>query len=275
MDAGRAARDNAPERLPPVKSHRRPAFLQRNLRSIVKRGGVALADASGGYMVQHLPEWIAKTHFDFDRWRALWTAQNPGNDRADLARLVMFVENARQIEREGIAGSLAELGVYKGTTAKLLHELMPGRTLWLFDTFAGFAESDLAYERDAPTSGFRFDDTSLEAVLRHVGASDRVRACKGQFPATAVAVPDDERFALVHLDADLYKPTADALAFFYPRLSPGGFLILHDYGSGAWPGIAQAVDAFLADRPESLVRIPDKSGTAIVRRAKPGASPLA
>jgi hypothetical protein len=38
-------------------------------------------------MVQHLPEWIAKSRFDFDRWRALWTAQNPGNDRADLARL--------------------------------------------------------------------------------------------------------------------------------------------------------------------------------------------
>ena len=113
----------------------------------------------------------------------------------------------------------------------------------------------------------------IQSVLRHVGAWERVRACKGHFPATAAAVPDGERFALVHLDADLYKPTADALAFFYPRLSPGGFLILHDYGSGAWPGIAQAADAFLADKPESLVRIPDKSGTAIVRRAKAAARP--
>jgi len=81
-------------------------------------------------------------------------------------------------------------------------------------------------------------------------------------------VPDDERFALIHLDADLGKPTRDALEFFYPRLSPGGFLILHDYGGGAWPGVAEAVDAFLADKPESLVRIPDRSGTAIVRRVK-------
>ena len=250
-----------------AQPRRRPAFLQRNLRSIVKRGGVALADASGGYMVQHLPEWIAKTRFDFDRWRALWTAQNPANDRADLARLVMFLENARLIDSERIAGSLAELGVYKGTTAKLLHELMPERTLWLFDTFAGFHEGDLAGERGRP-AGFRFDDTSVEAVLKHVGASPNVRACKGRFPETAGAVPDGERFALVHLDADLHKPTADALAFFYPRMSPGGFIVLHDYGSGAWPGIAEAADAFFADKPEGLVRIPDKSGTAIVRRAK-------
>ena len=219
-------------------------------------------------MVQHLPEWIAKTRFDFDRWRALWTAQNPANDRADLARLLMFLENARILEQERIAGSLAELGVYKGTTAKLLHELMPARTLWLFDTFEGFDARDLAHERHGGSDGFQFDDTSLDAVLRHVGASGNVRACKGRFPETAAHVPDDERFALVHLDADLLKPTADALAFFYPRMSPGGFIVLHDYGSGAWPGIAQAADAFFKDKPEGIVRIPDKSGTAVVRRVK-------
>jgi len=103
-----------------------------------------MADASGSYAVQHLPEWMAKSSFDFAAWRKLWTERNPRNDRADLARLVMFVENARLIEHEGIPGSLAELGVYRGTTAKLLHALFPGRTLWLFDTFEGFDPRDLA-----------------------------------------------------------------------------------------------------------------------------------
>lgn len=241
---------------------------RRLLRSVVRRTGVAMADASGSYAVQHLPEWMAKSSFDFAAWRRLWVEQNPRNDRADLARLVMFVENARVIEREGVPGSLAELGVYKGTTAKLLHTLFPGRTLWLFDTFEGFDARDLAHEHRTPNGGFRFDDTSLAAVLRYVGASDRVRACKGYFPETAAAVPGDETFALVHLDADLKKPTEDALAFFYPRMAPGGFIVMHDYGSGAWPGIAEAVDAFFADKPESIVRMPDKSGTAIARRVK-------
>ena len=249
-----------------MKPSKPQAFLRRQLRSLVRRGGVSAADASGSYAVQHLPEWMAKTGFDFAAWRRLWTEQNPRNDRADLARLVMFLENARHIGQEGIAGSLAELGVYKGTTARLLHALLPERRLWLFDTFEGFDARDLAHERKA--GDFRFDDTSLEAVLRYVGGSDRVRACKGRFPETAAEVPADETFALVHLDADLYKPTAEALAFFYPKLVPGGLLILHDYGSGAWPGIAQAADAFFADKPESLVRIPDKSGTAILRRSK-------
>ena len=243
-------------------------FLQRNLRSLVRRGGVALADASGSYAVQHLPEWMAKTSFDFAAWRKLWVEQNPRNDRADLARLVMFLENVGVIERDRVPGSVAELGVYKGTTAKLLHALMPERTLWLFDTFEGFDAGDLAHERGDKGDGFRFDDTSLEAVLRYVGASERVRACKGRFPGTAAAVPAGETFALVHLDADLKKPTEDALAFFYPRLAPGGMLILHDYGSGAWTGVGEAVDMFFADKPEGIVRVPDRSGTAIVRRVK-------
>ena len=251
-----------------MKAARPPAFLARNLRSFVKRSAIPLVDASGSYAVQHLPEWMAKTGFDFASWRKLWTAQNPRNDRADLLRLVMFIENARLLDTQGVAGSIAELGVYKGTTAKLLHDLLPGRTLWLFDTFEGFDKRDLPGEQTASAASFQFDDTSLEAVLRHIGPSNRVKPCKGYFPATAVAVPDSERFALVHLDADLGKPTADALEFFYPRLSPGGFLILHDYGSLAWPGVIEAVDTFFADKPESIVRIPDKSGTAIVRRAK-------
>ncbi len=244
------------------------AFVKRQLRALVKRGALPLAEASGSYAVQHLPEWMAKAGFDFARWRKLWIAQNPRNDRADLARLVLFIENAALVEAEGIAGSVAELGVYRGTTAKLLHELFADRRLWLFDTFGGFDARDLASGSGERPAGFRFDDTSLEAVLRHIGASERIRACKGYFPDTARAVPDGERFAFVHLDADLKKPTADALEFFYPRLAPGGFLVMHDYGSRAWPGVAQAVDAFFADKPESIVRIPDKSGTAVVRRAK-------
>lgn len=243
-------------------------ILQRNLRSLVKRSAIPLTEASGSYAVQHLPEWMATAGFDFAYWRELWIKQNPRNDRADLARLVMFIENASRIVTEGIVGSVAELGVYKGTTAKLLHELLPERTFWLFDTFEGFDARDLSHEADGTPTKVWFGDTSLEAVLRYIGPSDRIRACKGYFPATAVAVPDDERFALVHIDADLAKPTHSALEYFYPRLSPGGFMILHDYGGGTWPGVADAVDAFFADKPESLVRIPDRSGTAIVRRMK-------
>jgi len=77
-----------------------------------------------------------------------------------------------------------------------------------------------------------------------------------------VKIPN--HFAIVHLDCDLYQPTADGLTYFYPRLSSGGLLILHDYSSGHWSGCARAIDAFLKDKPERPVLIPDKSGTAVL-----------
>ena len=107
-----------------MKSSRSRSFLQRQLRSLVRRTGVSAADASGGYAVQHLPEWMAKTSFDFARWRRLWVEQNPRNDRADLARLVMFLENARLVEREGIAGSIALAIILVPIVARITEEMM-------------------------------------------------------------------------------------------------------------------------------------------------------
>jgi O-methyltransferase len=54
------------------------------------------------------------------------------------------------------------------------------------------------------------------------------------------------------------------LTFFYPRLPPGGLLILHDYSSGHRICACQAIDAFMAHKPERLVLMPDKSGSAIL-----------
>jgi O-methyltransferase len=253
-----------------MKASQWSAWRRKQFRSLVKRGVVPVVHASDSYIVQHLPEWMHRTSFDFAALRALWIGRNPDNDRVDLARLCMLVENARQLEKERIEGSLAELGVYRGTTAKILHTLLPQRRLYLFDTFEGFDARDLSHEKARAASKPQFTDTSLDAVSRFLGDSPLIRLCPGYFPATGAQVPDGERFALVHLDADLFKPTWDALAFFYPKVSPGGLMIMHDYSSMAWPGIAEAVDRFFADKPESVVLVPDRSGTAVVRKHKQG-----
>jgi hypothetical protein len=225
-----------------------------------------MVDATDSYVVQHLPEWIGATSFDFVSLRRSFTARNPKYNRVDLVRLCLFIESTRQLERDAIEGSVAELGVYKGTTAKVLHELLPRRRLFLFDTFEGFDLSDLDHERNRGNADAEFKDVTYESVREFVGDSPMIRFCKGHFPATTAAIPPDEQFALVHLDADLFRPTMDALQFFYPRVVPGGLIIIHDYSSTAWPGIADAVDGFFRDKPECPVLVPDKSGTAVVRK---------
>ena len=52
----------------------------------------------------------------------------------------------KRIQRKGIPGSFAELGVYKGETARMIHLCAPERSLHLFDTFDGFPPGDLREE---------------------------------------------------------------------------------------------------------------------------------
>lgn len=216
--------------------------------------------------VQYRPDCHAGRFKEIVRLQKTWERVNRGNNRGDYARLYFLMANIDALEQNGLPGAFAELGVYKGSTAKIMHHLAPRRDLYLFDTFEGFPDQHArADPRRLHGGGYA---CSLDEVRRFVGESRRVKYCKGIFPETAAMVPTDQHFALVHLDCDLYIPTKAALDFFYPRMVPGGIMILHDYYNGCWPGVVQAADEFLFDKPEGLIRIPDKSGTAALVRLR-------
>ena len=99
-------------------------------------------------------------------------------------------------------------------------------------------------------------------MLKRINGNDQVEIHPGYFPDSASAV-SEETFALVNIDADLYKPTKTGLEFFYPRLNPGGVLFVHDYNE-KWPGVMKAVDEFLRTIPEVAIPIPDRDGTIMI-----------
>jgi Macrocin-O-methyltransferase (TylF) len=190
------------------------------------------------------------------------------DNAADMARFYFFCLAFDQIVKEGLRGDFAELGVYRGHTASLL-AIMARRldsTAYLLDTFEGFNEVDLK----GVDAGIRmgFTDTSVEAVRALVGEQN-VRFVPGHFPSSSAQLPPDASYCLVHLDCDLYAPMASALAYFYPRLVPGGFLIVHDYSSLHWDGAERAVHEFFADKAESVVPLPDSAGSALIRKIRP------
>lgn len=162
-------------------------------------------------------------------------------------RAASFVLLARRLAQRKVPGCIAELGVFRGDTARLLNALFPDKTLYLFDTFTGFDPSDLQQERAATGAFVRedeFSSTSVEAVKNRMPFPEKVVFCAGHFPQTAEGL--DEHFALVSLDPDLYAPTKAGLEYFYPRLSSGGVILLHDYGNERFPGVKKAVQEFEA-----------------------------
>ena len=194
-----------------------------------------------------------------------WLAGNGTNNGGDFTRFYMLYQNIRQILKDGVEGDFIELGVYKGNSATMLAALgrTAGRQTYLLDTFEGFDARD--FRGDDAGRQMQFKDTSLERVRALVG-EDRVTYIKGFFPESVKGLALPERLALAHIDCDLYDPMKAALESFYPRLSRGGLLIMHDYGSGHWRGATRAVDEFFADKPEKPIIMPDKSGSAVIRR---------
>jgi hypothetical protein len=89
---------------------------------------------------------------------------------------------------------------------------------------------------------------------------------KGYFPESTAQIDSDLKYCFVHIDCDLYAPALSALEYFYPRMTPGGFIVIHDYGCMGWDGAERAVDEFFADKPESIVQMPDSAGSAVVRK---------
>lgn len=149
---------------------------------------------------------------------------------------------ARTAPREG---AFAELGVYRGGSALLMRRAAPHRMLHLFDTFAGHPAVHSRWDDVAAQPVGRFADTQLQTVLDLVGPP--VQAHSGPFSLVACTPPPWlEPLAFVHLDADLYEPTAAALRICWPLLVPGGRILLHDWVTVDCPGIRQAVREFCA-----------------------------
>jgi O-methyltransferase len=233
-----------------IAKHLLPRSAYTGLRNMCYSRGIALAQMMPGLALAR------KVSYDYIRVSAL-----------ELA--------AREIAEHGVAGAVAELGVFKGEFARIVNLVFSERTLYLFDTFEGFAPEDLEYDRkrnySAPAPGL-FADTSAESVLATMPSPERCVVKKGWFPLSA----DDcanERFCFVSLDADLYGPIYEGLRFFWPRLNAGGYIFVHDYNNDGFRGAKEAVRQFCLEMGVAYTPLLDHCGTAIIAKSIGSAAP--
>lgn len=184
----------------------------------------------------------------------------------DQVRLSTLELVSYEINSKNIVGNVAELGVYKGKFARYINRLFPNRTLYLFDTFEGFDSRDVTTEKQEGFSGGNqdFSDTSVKAVFGLMPYPDKCVAKKGFFPESANGVNDN--FAFVSIDTDLYEPIYAGLKFFYPLLSKGGYIFIHDFNNNAYKGSRKAVEQFCNEENIGFVPLPDSGGSAIITK---------
>jgi O-methyltransferase len=160
---------------------------------------------------------------------------------AGLRRLENVQQLAQRVIDEEIPGDFIETGVWRGGCCILMRGVLAvnaitSRKVYVVDSFEGLP----------PPKPHRFShDEGLNLHL-HLGLAVSLEQVKDNFSRYGLldqqvvfvkglfqdTLPSFEAgpFGLIRLDGDLYESTYVALEALYPKLSPGGFVIIDDYG---------------------------------------------
>lgn len=181
-----------------------------------------------------------------------------------LARLDNVQACLLDVIDRGVPGDVIETGVWRGGMTIFMRGVLAvrgvtDRRVWVADSFQGLPAPDgdrfpleaQAHASSAMTKDYGHFAVSLDDVRASFAAfgllDDQVCFLPGWFKDTLPAAPID-RLAVLRLDGDYYESTADALRALYDKLSPGGYVIVDDYGEDRWTYCRRAVDEFRRDR---------------------------
>jgi hypothetical protein len=170
-----------------------------------------------------------------------------------LKRLDNLQECLQTVIRENVPGDVIETGVWRGGASIFMRAVLNAhdefeRSVWVADSFQGMPKVDEGgHPFDREMELHQYNDvlavslTEVQRNFERYGLLDaQVRFLPGWFKETLPAAPID-RLAVLRLDGDLYESTMIALENLYPKLSPGGFVIVDDY---LIPACSDAVHAF-------------------------------
>lgn len=164
-----------------------------------------------------------------------------GETMVGMVRLDCVQQCVETVVREDIPGDLLEAGVWRGGATILMKAVLAAygvenRTVWVADSFQGLPVPDAVnFPQDVPEDLSNFGElaVSQEQVranfARYNLLDDRVRFLKGWFKDTLPTAPVDT-LAVLRLDGDYYESTIQILDSLYHKVSPGGFVIVDDYG---------------------------------------------
>lgn len=174
-----------------------------------------------------------------------------------MKRLNNLEKCCLSVIEDGVPGDFVETGTWRGGCGILMRGVLEScsdsmRRVWLFDSFEGLPKPDAAaFPADSDDQFWTFSSylgVSVEQVMANFRQyellDDRVRFVKGWFRDT-IPTSNLGPISVLRLDGDMYESTWIVLTHLYPKVSPGGFVVIDDYG--CIPACKQAVDDFRRD----------------------------
>ncbi|MCH2181946.1 MAG: TylF/MycF family methyltransferase [Mariniblastus sp.] len=171
-----------------------------------------------------------------------------------------------------IAGSFVECGVWRGgsmaaVARTLLNRGVNDRSLWLYDTFDGMSEptdKDVDFlgktashllqaedPQDAKSVWCRSSIGQVRSVMEQTSyPHQQINLVEGKVEETLLQ-HRPAQIALLRLDTDWYESTRLELEMLFPLISPGGVLIIDDFGH--WQGCRRAVEEYFRKHQVSMM----------------------
>ena len=187
-------------------------------------------------------------------------------------RVLALCNAVEYVAQNQIAGSIVECGVWRGGSMAAVARTLIGlnrmdRELWLYDTFDGMSEPsdqdvdflgerashlmDVEDRSDAKSVWCRSPLDQVQSVMKKTGyPCEQVHYVEGKVEETLLERRPQE-IAILRLDTDWYESTRIELEVLFPLLSPGGVLIIDDYGH--WKGCRRAVDEYFAEHQVAMM----------------------
>ncbi|PJA68265.1 hypothetical protein CO157_00095 [Candidatus Peregrinibacteria bacterium CG_4_9_14_3_um_filter_49_12] len=151
-------------------------------------------------------------------------------------------------------GDFMECGVYKGGTALLMAYALfrnkSSNVVHLLDAWEGMPSPGTEDAGTTIPAKFFSDSSEKEVkrLLKNHGLHSYANTRKGWFKDTLPKMRGP--FSLVHIDCDLYAAVHECLSHILPRMSPGGLIVIDDYGDTdcrRFPGVQRATAESIAD----------------------------
>ena len=218
------------------------------------------------YKIEHIDSWYVRQENFIpeisDTEREIVKKIQPYT-MCKIANHWAIIQSLKHIKEKRIEGDLVECGVYRGGNLilykKIIDQIGIKKKIFAYDTFEGMAEPG-KYDKDLKdikasdtymkykSSKVPWCKSSIDEVKKNISKfninfEDQFVFIKGKVEQTLKNMDNlPEKISLLRLDTDFYESTKIELEVLFPRLQPGGVLIIDDYGH--WKGSKKAVDEY-------------------------------
>lgn len=240
--------------------------IKRALRRALKNAGYETYNtrlpniySEDGLSTGHAHSFIHDPDFQAAYARARQAIDGKDHNMRWRAHVALWV--AQQVSH--LPGDFAECGVSRGFLTSAIMQRLGwndmDKTFWLFDTFSGLDERYVSEGEAEDGRLKRFGDLNVDVVRRNFAEFERVEIVVGTVPET-LEQADVDQVCYVSLDMNCTEPEIAAFDHFWPKLVPGGIVLMDDYAYSGYEEQHHAYNAHARKHGLNILNLPTGQG---------------